>query len=90
MQRYRLAGRVRNSGFKYESRRAQPNPKPLSGQSQGSESEATRKKPEVNLTQTASHGKEGVGSAGWGEHRGLGRAWVMSDDPLNKSLEGGQ
>lgn len=58
-----LTGRVRNSDFEYASRRAQPNPKPLSGQSQETESETTRKKPEVNLMQTAGHGKEGVGVA---------------------------
>lgn len=34
-----LAGRVRKSGFDYASRRARPNPKPLSGQRQESESE---------------------------------------------------
>ena len=77
--RYTLAGRVRNSVFEYVSRRAQPNPKPLSGQRQESESETTRKKPEVNLMQTAGHGKERAG-------RGLESGWV-SGDPLNKMLK---
>lgn len=65
---------------------AKPQTKPLSpGQRQESESEATRKKAEVNLVQTADHGKKGVDG-------GLGLGWV-SEDPLNKvlkSLECGQ
>lgn len=72
------AGRVRNSVFKHASSRAQPNPKPLSGQRQESESAMTRKKPEVNLVQTAGPGKEGAGG-------GLGSGWA-SDDPLIKVL----
>lgn len=74
-----MAGRVRSSVFEHVSRRAQPNPKPLSGQRQESESETTRKKPEVNLVWTAGHGKEGAG-------RGLGAGWA-SDDLLNKVLK---
>lgn len=65
---------------------AKPQTKPLSpGQRQESESEATRKKAEVNLVQTADHGKKGGDG-------GLGLGWV-SEDPLNKvlkSLECGQ
>lgn len=44
IQRVPVSSRVRNSGFEFTSRSVQPNPKPLSGQSQESESEATRKK----------------------------------------------
>lgn len=62
--------------FRGCKQKAQPNPKPLSGQRKSSESEAARKKPEVNLVQTTGQGKEWVAGC-------LGSGWV-SDDPSNK------
>lgn len=61
-------------GLGYAGRKAQPNPKPLSGHREESESETTRKRPEVSLVQTVGHGKKGVGGGlgAWG----LGRIWV--------------
>lgn len=59
VRRVLLAGRVRSSGFEDASRRRGQTPNHYPARD-WSESEAARKKPEVNLVQIARQGKEGV------------------------------
>lgn len=79
-----LAGRVRNSGVKCASRRPGQTPDHYPA-TERKVNQATRKKPEVNLAQTAAHGRGGLAGC-------LGSGWV-SDNPSNKtrkSLECGR